>query len=692
MANLTGYGAFRLLLPRKLVIALVPLLLFCSELHGASPFPILWSRSSQSTDFLQGDSLQILEDPPGKLTLKEVLLSPKFSPTSDTFSNFGFTTSAYWVRVGLTNETSHSQTLYLTLPNPFYDTVDVYHVDETGSLLKHWFTGDLQPFSSRPVSTTGYAFPLQFPASTTSLAYVRVTNSEVFWLGVRMETVTDFSRVERPRYVTLGLLYGIILIMVIYNLMLFFIIKEPNYLLYSVYLFLHGLFLASFRGIAYEFLWPSSPGWHGVTNTVLPCLLLAALLGFVRRYLNTQEEMPRSDQISIRAILVAILAIPFLLLLDRHVSNEVVSVGSFLGLVWVCFVTLRAQFLGVRFATVLNTAFGSLVLTYAFLAMLIFPPPGADPPTWIMDYFRNVGLEFAVCLEATILSLGVGYRINILRTEANALAQTNLELQSKARQKLEQEVEQQTVALRKALNELEQTQNTLISQARMATLGNLASGVAHEIRNPLNVTLGGASTIAEVLGELDSDVINALGSHHKTLETCASLIGRGSQRIEDIVLKLNQLTEESERIPGAVCHLHKAAATTLQLLKSSLVDRNIEARVNIPKDLVAPINTGELSQVLLNLTLNAVEAVERRGTIEFLGAEEEDQIVLRVMDSGPGVAPSIRDTVFDAFFTTKPQGEGSGLGLAMSRKMVTDAGGELTLLGTGKGAVFEIRF
>ena len=235
-------------------------------------------------------------------------------------------------------------------------------------------------------------------------------------------------------------------------------------------------------------------------------------------------------------------------------------------------------------------------------------------------------------------------------------------------------MEQQTQALRKTLTELEQTQSTLVSQARMATLGNLASGVAHEIRNPLNVTLGGAATITEVFEELDAEAVSALGSHYPTLQSCAALVSRGSHRIEDIVAKLQQLTEEPHEEEGATCHVQETASTTLQILKSALAERNIEVHVTLPGDLVVPINGGELSQVLLNLTLNAMEAIGEDGTLQIVGELEENDVVLKVSDSGPGVPPTIRDTVFDAFFTTKPQGEGSGLGLALSRKMVTDAG------------------
>jgi signal transduction histidine kinase len=226
---------------------------------------------------------------------------------------------------------------------------------------------------------------------------------------------------------------------------------------------------------------------------------------------------------------------------------------------------------------------------------------------------------------------------------------------------------------------LRQQREHLVAQEKLVTVGRLAAGVAHEIGNPLAAVLGYTDLLR---ADEPPD-----GARRDSLER----IRTETERIRAIVA---DLLDYSRPVTGAVepVRLGDAVEVALSLLRPQARFRDVEvACAGLDELPPAASSQSRLTQVLLNLLLNAADAMHGRGTIAVSGALVEDAVELRIADSGPGVDDADRARIFDPFFTTKEPGKGTGLGLSISRSLVEAYGGTLALAPSTRGAVFVVR-
>jgi signal transduction histidine kinase len=227
---------------------------------------------------------------------------------------------------------------------------------------------------------------------------------------------------------------------------------------------------------------------------------------------------------------------------------------------------------------------------------------------------------------------------------------------------------------------------SLIRSEKLAGIGRLAAGVAHEVGNPLAAVLGYVETL--LTDTPDKPIDPAL--RRDILERV-----RGeTQRIHRIVQELLEYSRArphaGEPEPESV-DVKKAVDAALSLARASTRLRGVDTRVELPEDLPpARATIGRLTQVLLNLVVNAADAMEGEGTLVLSGRRADGRVVVAVSDAGPGVPAEHRDKIFDPFFTTKPPGAGTGLGLSVSLAIAESFGGTLRLVDSQAGASFEV--
>ncbi len=229
---------------------------------------------------------------------------------------------------------------------------------------------------------------------------------------------------------------------------------------------------------------------------------------------------------------------------------------------------------------------------------------------------------------------------------------------------------------------LREGRENLIRTEKLAGVGRLAAGVAHEVGNPLAAILG---YVEMLLGETADRPLTP-EMRRDMLERIRGETGR----IHHIIQELLEYARPSPEEP-ATLDLRKAVDAALSLVRAQARGRGIQARVDLPVDLPAVrAPQGRVTQVLLNLLLNAADATAGKGTITIDARRSADRVVLTVGDDGPGVPVAARDKIFDPFFTTKDPGQGTGLGLAVSLAIVETLGGRLRLVPSSKGARFEL--
>jgi two-component system NtrC family sensor kinase len=214
--------------------------------------------------------------------------------------------------------------------------------------------------------------------------------------------------------------------------------------------------------------------------------------------------------------------------------------------------------------------------------------------------------------------------------------------------------------------QLTRAQAKLVASERLATVGRLAAGVAHEIGNPLSGLLGWLS-VAQTRGGSDAELTGYLREMEAEI-----------RRIDVIVRGLLDLGRpvRTTVVPVPVAELVRTAA---RLVSSGPEFRELQLEVDVPGEVVALADPGPLSQVMINLFINAAQAIGGAGRIEVVGRQTDGRVQLEVLDSGPGVPPELRERIFEPFFTTKSGGKGTGLGLAVSQHLVRAMSGDIAV-------------
>jgi two-component system NtrC family sensor kinase len=229
--------------------------------------------------------------------------------------------------------------------------------------------------------------------------------------------------------------------------------------------------------------------------------------------------------------------------------------------------------------------------------------------------------------------------------------------------------------------ELEQTQLQLLQSEKMASLGKLAAGVAHQINNPLGgITLYAKLALEEY--ELEEGVREDLGRILKDAERC-----------RDTVKELLEFTRQTRHFMRPH-DINEAISRTLFLLEDQSLFQNIEIEKKIGDSLPrVQADIQQLNHLFMNIILNAAQAMDGKGklTIETVKVFDKEQIGIEISDTGPGIPEDVIPHIFEPFYTTKEEGKGTGLGLSLAYGIVENHGGHITVRNrSGGGAAFNI--
>jgi signal transduction histidine kinase len=265
------------------------------------------------------------------------------------------------------------------------------------------------------------------------------------------------------------------------------------------------------------------------------------------------------------------------------------------------------------------------------------------------------------------------------------------------------------LASRKA--ELEHLQAQIVHTEKMASLGQLAAGIAHELNNPAGFIYGNmeflkdcVSGLEELLSVYDNTTlpaplaadINAVKEkigYEQSLEALSSIVSdcyEGADRIRDVVQNLRLFSRLDEAEFKKV-DLHEGIESTIRLLARYFTNGSIELHRDYSGLPLVDCYAGQLNQVWMNLLTNAIHAVGRNGHIRISTRLKNQDVLVTVVDTGKGIEPEHLDKIFDPFFTTKPVGEGTGLGLSITYGIVERHGGSIAVESCpGMGTTFTV--
>jgi two-component system, NtrC family, sensor kinase len=256
-------------------------------------------------------------------------------------------------------------------------------------------------------------------------------------------------------------------------------------------------------------------------------------------------------------------------------------------------------------------------------------------------------------------------------------------------------LERRNAELKAAYSELQATHAQLVQAAKMASLGELVAGVAHEINNPLAFVLSHLDTVRRSLGTLEPQLPSELPESASQLWQRANdrlrEVAPGLERIRELVVKLRTFSRLDE---GELKHVsvRECVESVLTIMGHRLKERvHVETHFGVPDELDCYASL--LNQAIMNLVSNAIDAMDGAGTLRISTGADGSQYCISVTDTGPGIPAELRERVLEPFFTTKGVGQGTGLGLSITYSIVRKHGGALELLdaeGGGTRAVIRI--
>jgi diguanylate cyclase (GGDEF)-like protein len=405
--------------------------------------------------------VEYLEDPDHRLTIDEVTsdqFRSAFSPANGKQVNFGFTESAYWYRFSIENPEPTPQQQLLVLPVAWLDTISLYQPSQTaGYRVTH--AGDREPFNERPYRHHQFLFNLDIQPGLQAY-YLRLTSTQAFLAPIELWDKLSFWEYQRTTSAYFGMFYGIMLVMFLYNLFIYFSTREPSYLFYCLYLVAFFVMNAAYNGFAFQYFWPDSPGFVNHSYSGFIFLFQITGLQFARVFLETRERLPVMDRILKRliALMAASWFISAWISTTLHHAMAVHFVFIYAPVVAISGVlAFRVGFRAARFfiAASMATLIGAFITALTAAGYLPY------------QFLSFHAAEFGLILDVILLSLALADRINDIHAQQEAAEREMLQekvrttlVLEQAKTKLELTVRHRTIELAMAKETAERLART----------------------------------------------------------------------------------------------------------------------------------------------------------------------------------------------------------------------------------------
>lgn len=597
---------------------------------------------------------------------REVLAREDFRPTDRHHLSFGITDRAHWLRFTV----DAPEPGLLAIEYPPLDLAELHRVEGDGFDVQR--AGDAVPHGAWPRDSRGPTF--EAPEGRHRYL-LRVSSTSPLEVPLRWSTPAAHARVERVDAAWHWALFGLLGGLALYNLFLFVSLRDRSYLWYVLYVVSVGLLSATHSGLGFQHLWPRATWWNSVGTVVLIGTSAFFMVGFTSTFLSLRRHLPRAEQ-AMQWIAGAVLGF---IVLTPLCFGALWQVG---GAVFVLVILMFTVALGVRRwrdgfspARWFVLSYGALVLGVAVSllnALGLLPPVGVSAEAF----------QIAFAVEGLLLSLALADRIQRYRralethkTHLEEIVAERTEALSNANASLRAEIEA------RAEREAEHAKLTeeMRHRQQLEALGRLAGGVAHDMNNVLGSIVGFATLLEQELPERSRQ------------RDDASSIVRSAVRGRDLTANLLGFARRGKRIRTRVS-LHSVIGDALTVLRGTFRERvDVVQQLDASPDVIEG-DPHQLAHAITNVCLNGVDAMGGEGRLTIATRVEEGRLLLTVHDTGCGMSDETILRAFEPFFTKRPTGEGTGLGLSMVYGCIESHEGTITLDSqVGVGTTASIR-
>jgi signal transduction histidine kinase len=673
-----------------------------------------------------GNKIEILEDKTNQLTLQQVLNSKDFKKSTQVVPSLAISNSSFWLKMTIANKTENNN-LALELEYPTTDSVTFVSLQPSGG-YSEIVTGEFVPVYLRQHRHQNYIFDLNIPSNEVRTYLMRVNASEQLQLPLTVSTIKNISEDLSTKDLIFGLYAGIIIVMLLYNMFLIFTVRDRSYVYYVGYILFVGMTQACLEGYAPRFLYPYSSFLPNAMMVWIPALSGVFSVLFVNNFMNIKHYTP-----VLHKVLNGILVVYCLIIILSFTGNYRLCTGLMQLLVMILAVVgytvaVKISRRGYRPAQFFLIAFSIFIA-----GVIVFVLRNAN----VLPYnnYTYYAMDIGSVIEVVLLSIALADKINIFRKEKEesqaATLQALQENERIVREQnviLEAKVEERTHALHesnldlnKAMVDLKDAQSQLVESEKMASLGQLTAGIAHEINNPINF-------VTSNVKPLNRDVlilIDAVDAMEKMVLDNTSLSEK-QQKIEDYKTEidydylkmeidqlLNGIGEGASRTAEIVKGLRIFSRLDEDDLKKADINEGLDSTLVITNNLLGSLikvekhyanmplvecYPGKLNQVFLNIISNAAYAIKKKfgenagGILNIATTYDDNNIFVNLTDNGTGMDENTKKRLFEPFFTTKDVGEGTGLGMSIAYNTINKHNGQIIVNSeVGVGTEFIIK-
>jgi len=369
---------------------------------------------------------------------------------------------SYWIRIPIHHKDDHAKSWLLEFYDQTIDHIEAYLPSERSGHVR-WVMGDHYPFTQRSFGHKNFEVPLDMRKDTVLVYYFKVKSHEFADIRIAFRSQRRFISYALNEYFLYGMFYGMILIIALYNFLVYLAIREVKNLYYIFYILSVAFYAMSLDGIAFQYLWPRYPSWNDyAVGITLYSVILWALI-FTRRFLSTRAKSPNLD----RWLKIMIVARTVLFLIEFFFFPEFFTfrVIEIIPLSLVFYTGLRIWMRGYRPARFFVIAYGLLLMGFFLRSLVYF---NLLSLTTISHY----SLHFSFVVEMLFLTFALGDRIRILKNNRDRALkriimqhELNMQLKDKVNLELEEKVSERTMALDLKNRELEEINGKLANQA-----------------------------------------------------------------------------------------------------------------------------------------------------------------------------------------------------------------------------------
>jgi signal transduction histidine kinase len=692
-----------------------------SAISGSNYVPI----NNHSTPMSIGSHLQYIIDTTNNfVTIQNIGSLTNLSQSDRDIPNYNAGTNPIWYKCAFINYSDDEQFL-INVANPSLDNITFYNLSNN-----KWDSiqyGNNSPFNNRKYAEPNFLFDIKIAKYDTAQIVFKLTSSDIsrFPLSIGKPEVI-FNQIKQKDTV-LNIYIGLMLVMLFYNLFIYFTVKDNSYLYYVSYIITVLLTQIGVFGIPFQYLWPNSPWIEERSLLIFPVLSGVTGMAFMQQFLRSKDFIPKFNKIATVLYFVYAIAIALVFVGQGSVSFKLTQLNASLASIFMLISAIKIQRKGYRPATFFLIAW-SIFLCGIILFVL--------SDTGVIEYntFTFYIMPVGSALEVVLLSFALADKINTYREETAAaqleslnqakeneriITQQNLVLEGKVSERTH-ELNQSNQELSKTLFDLKETQTQLVESEKMASLGQLTAGIAHEINNPINFVTSNVKPLRR-----DVDILLDLMTKIETIATSDISTEDKQKQIKAIKTEydFDYLTEEVEFLLRGI---NEGSTRTAEIVKGLrifsrvdeddlkkadvnegldstiiIVNNQLNGKIKITRNYanlpLAECYPGKLNQVFLNMISNAIYAIHKKfegesgGEIIITTQASENIVSITFADNGIGMSEATQHKLFEPFFTTKPVGEGTGLGLSISYNTIKKHHGTISVKSeSDKGTEFKI--